>query len=373
MGRGEELLAALDAVYCAALDGSRWPSALRCMADLCGGAGVTLELHHRPTRELAFFRDEGMPEDGVALYTEHYHSVCPRLPWGQNDPVGAPIYDYRFLSESEMRRLEFYEDFLALHGFRYVVGGIVANHGEHFGLVAVHRSRSAGHADDATIETMKRILPHLARALEVNQRLEATRLRDHGLGGALELMSVGVVLLSASGQVLFANERARRLLSGDCGIVIERGALAVRDPRDLQRLSRLRRDGGAHVIDRYGEHPLSLVVAPLPRALPNDWMLTEPKGAASAVFVQDPSAGPILHDAVLRDAYQLTPAEIRLARALSNGATLAEDAAARSVSLNTARTQLKRLRAKLGARSQSELVSRLSRLMPPAEARHPNG
>ncbi|MCA9598275.1 MAG: hypothetical protein KC776_33415 [Myxococcales bacterium] len=365
MGRGAELWAALDAVYLAALDESHWPAALRCFTELCGGAGATLELHHRPTRELAFFRDEGMPEDGVALYTDHYHSVCPRLPWGRTDPVGAPIYDYRFLTEAEMRRLEFYEDFLALHDFRYVVGGIVANHDDHFGLVAVHRTVGAGHADDETIGTMKRLLPHLARALEVQQRLRAARVFEQGFGGALENMTVGVVLLSAAGRVLFANESARRLLSGDRGVVIERGSLSGRTTEEQAVLARLRREGGAYVADKLGEHPLSLVAAALPRALPNDWLLTEPAGATCVLFVQDPSSGPILHDAVLRDAYQLTPAEIRLARALVGGATLSEDAAERRVSMNTARTQLKRLRAKLGARSQSDLVSRLSRLMPP--------
>lgn len=371
MVEGGELLAAVDALYAAAVDAEEWPAALQRIIKLCGGAGATLELHDRRTRELLFFSDYGMPDDGVELYQKHYHTVCPRLPWGQRDPVGAPIYDYRFLSETEMRRLEFYEDFLATHDYRYVVGGVVASERDRFGVVAVHRTRTAGHADDATIQTALRLLPHVARALEVHRRLGAADALTDGLRGALEALTVGVVLLSERGDILEMNDEARRLCREPGALTAGRGGLVARDPRDNIRLQELRREGGKCVIDAHGTQPLSILVAPLPRRPRAAWVLDGPDEATAAVFIQDPTRSPSLSEELLVDAYGLTPAETELARAMVEGANLSEEAERRGVSLNTVRTQLKRLRAKLGARSQVDLVLRLSRLMPPG--RHPTG
>jgi len=363
----------VDALYHAALDGDAWAGALELVIDACGGAGATLELHDRRTRELLFFSDVGMPEDGVELYTEHYHDVCPRLPWGHRDPVGTAIYDYRFLDEAEMRRLEFYEDFLARHDFRYMVGGVVANRGDRFGVVAVHRTTGAGHADDATIEAMTCLLPQVARALEVHRRLLEAGVRAGGLLHMLETLTLGALLLSDAGEIVAMNDEARRLCDGGGGLVAMRGRLIARDPGVHRRLCALRREGGALMIDPRGHRPLSVVVAPLPRPAHETWLLDAPRRASAAVFMQDPTRSASLSEEVLATAYDLTPAEIDLARAMVAGASVAEHADRRGVSVNTVRTQLKRLRAKLDARTQADLVRRLSQLMPPARTHHPNG
>jgi DNA-binding CsgD family transcriptional regulator len=59
---------------------------------------------------------------------------------------------------------------------------------------------------------------------------------------------------------------------------------------------------------------------------------------------------------LLRGRYNLSPAEARLAAALASGQSMNEYAEARSVSLNTARTQLKSTMMKVGVRRQVDLV-----------------
>ncbi len=186
-------------------------------------------------------------------------------------------------------------------------------------------------------------------------------------------MTVGVVLLSERGDILEINDEARRLCSGDSGLAATHDGLVARDPHDERRLRAMRQNGGTYVIDPQGTQPLSVVVAPLPRLVPESWMLDEPAEAATAIFIQDPTRSAALCNEVLAGAYGLTPTEMRLARAMVEGRNLAEDAERRRVSLNTVRTQLKRLRAKLGVRSQADLVLRLMQLMPPARSRHPYG
>jgi DNA-binding CsgD family transcriptional regulator len=361
---------AVDAIYRATLDDSGWSAALRAVGTLGGGHGVTLEMHDRATRELLMFQQTGMPEDGVTRYAEHFHRVCPRLPWGRRDPVGTALFDYRFVDESQMRRLEFYEDFLIPGGFRYMVGGVVANHGNRFGIVAAHRAPTAGHADDATIAVVERLLPHLARALEIQRRLQVAEATAATLSEALDLVTVGVVALSQGGRPLFVNDEARRVCNGNSGLVLSPDAITARRPSDAKELGAIQQLGGGMCIDAFGARPLSLVAARLPQR-PGPWSLEAPNRAASLLFIKDTTTSPLVLEEVLVSAYGLTPAEVHMAQAMAAGRSLADHAEQRGVSLNTVRTQLKRLRAKLGVRSQADLVRRLAQLAP--VTRHPFG
>ena len=66
----------------------------------------------------------------------------------------------------------------------------------------------------------------------------------------------------------------------------------------------------------------------------------------------------------LRELFDLSPAEARLAHALASGCTLDDYAAANCVSVNTVRSQLRQVLDKTGERRQQDLVRSL--LMIPA-------
>lgn len=76
-------------------------------------------------------------------------------------------------------------------------------------------------------------------------------------------------------------------------------------------------------------------------------------------FVFDLERQPAIGSAVLKEAFRLTRAELRLSEQLLLGKTPAEAAAALGVTIHTVRTYLKRLYHKVGARSQATLVRKL--------------
>ena len=82
--------------------------------------------------------------------------------------------------------------------------------------------------------------------------------------------------------------------------------------------------------------------------------------AAAAIFVTDPDSVQVTPESILRALYGLTPAEARLASELLQLRTVEESAEILGVSLNTARTQLKRLFEKTNTRRQSELLQLMS-------------
>jgi DNA-binding CsgD family transcriptional regulator len=83
---------------------------------------------------------------------------------------------------------------------------------------------------------------------------------------------------------------------------------------------------------------------------PNGWHLC---------FVFDFERQPDVAMGVLREAFRLTRAEMRLVEQILLGKTPAEAAEALGVTIHTVRTYLKRLYHKVGARSQATLVRKL--------------
>jgi DNA-binding CsgD family transcriptional regulator len=85
------------------------------------------------------------------------------------------------------------------------------------------------------------------------------------------------------------------------------------------------------------------------------------RGAGYCVFIYEPNGGhqPVAAS-VLRQLYGLTPAEARLANELFGGQSLTESAKTSGISVNTAKSMLKRIFTKCAVHSQPELLLLLS-------------
>jgi len=75
-----------------------------------------------------------------------------------------------------------------------------------------------------------------------------------------------------------------------------------------------------------------------------------------AIFIAEPEQAATPDPALLGAMLDLSPSEARLTAAIVSGKTLQEFAAEAGVSLNTARTLLKRVFSKTGVSRQAELV-----------------
>jgi DNA-binding CsgD family transcriptional regulator len=183
---------------------------------------------------------------------------------------------------------------------------------------------------------------------------------------ALDLVNIGLLVTSASGQLLLANHTAEQVL--DCGDGLERTARG--DLRTSKRctpnLSLLMQQAGNPsaqdspdsilAVERpSGKRPLTLLI----RSLGNVTKERDPLAPAALIFVLDPESPVGTAEAELRQLYGLTSTEASLANLLMEGKTLDECCVALDIRRSTARTHLQHLFEKVGVQRQSELVSLL--------------
>jgi len=182
---------------------------------------------------------------------------------------------------------------------------------------------------------------------------------------ALDLVNVGLIVTSASGQLLLANRTAEQILRMRDGIELGPTGLVRTSLKCTPGLNALMetvikaggdsRDSVLPVRRPSGRRPLTAIV----RAVESASLQPDPLAPATLLFILDPETSVETVEAELRQLYGLTTMEACLANLLMEGKALDECCSILNIRRTTARTHLQHLFEKVGVQRQSELVSLL--------------
>ncbi len=375
MAQAAAFLDVVERIYASALDDRMWAPALDGMAELLGAVGVSFEIIDKKSgRPVMIELGQRLETVDSAEYLDYYGGISPRVHRLGRMPAGRVSYDHLIISDDEIDRDEFYNDCLAPQGLRYFVAGHVLNTSGHAGVIAAQRSPAQGHAGPADIETVDRLLPHVRQALDLKFRLHDAGVQTDSLLGGLESLGEAAVVIDRSGLVLRANSAAAEVFSNGDGVTVAERRLCFSDRKAIAGFEAALASlsaamGEADDIGRRnfaarrpsGRRPYLVAVRPLP--VPSATVLAMP--AAAIVFIRDPSAFVHLDAGLLRESYDLTAAELDIARAIDIGLSVAELAEQRGVAVSTVRTQLYALMAKLDVNRQTDLIRLLQQYRRP--------
>jgi DNA-binding CsgD family transcriptional regulator len=262
-------------------------------------------------------------------------------------------------------RSEFYNDFLRLQNLSHALGATVARSEHGTWNISVFREHGGRFYQREDLDLLSALAPHLGRAVHIQIRTEELKHCSKWQEACLDRVAVGILSCTADARVVYANRAARALLDAKDGIALDGGRLRAVTP-SLTLLVRGRvaaaahspTDAGSLRLDRGLEkRPLHVLVCPSPAS-------TCPlcrRGGAVTLFVTDPDREVHLDARDLRDRYDLTPAEVRVAELLVRGEDLAGISRKLGVSIHTTRSQVKHALEKTATSRQSELVALLMR------------
>lgn len=379
----ERLSSLIDSIYRAATEPALWPEII---AETCGWLGSPKGMLYTPLHgkeQGGYYFQHGLPDFFLELYKARYQSVDlwteqvvkRRLFKEGNVILGTDLVPHRTLVNSQWHR-----DCLQVGDISHLLTSIV------FGTpssetntpaadmpTALSFYRGAGYVEYAE-EERKRLallLPHFSRAFGVMTRLRMADFRVASSLSALDRLPVALLLMSASGDVLFANRAVLALLASTDALTLKRtkfqqgmGRLEARLPsvnREIARaLSTARQvDDAAHfssaikVPGRQFGHDLLLQIS---RIWPASSFGAEGKLPEAIAFLTDARRPLEVAPEVLCRLFGLTLAEARVAVAATAAGSIAELAAALSLGRNTVKTQLKQVYAKTGTRGRAELM-----------------
>ena len=368
--------AAIDLVYAAALEPERWGEAITAVTDLARGSSAWLSQVDAKDGSGGDLDDPMAriaPEWPMA-YQRHFHACNPLN--NVDDPSEflrswrpKIVLDEEWMPKDDLRRTEFYNDFLLPQRVRSCAMIRLAVFGRRTAVLNVNcgESRSEFEADD--LAALRRLHPHLIRAFNMTGNLGGLRKDRLDLATAMEISAQPLIFVSADGVIQRVNAAAEALLERGQTLRSVGGRLVAA----TQGLSRglhalIARAGCADAEERAGGslkleaadggHPLLVTLSP---ARPE--RLSRFDGEPSVLLaIADPAGGAPQPDGALRLLYDLTAAEARLAGAIFQGDSLKEAATRFGLSQHTVHNQLARVFAKTGVGRQAELVRLMSGL-----------
>ena len=364
-------------IYDAASDSTRWPAFLEKFRQASKASGTNLFVQDLRSQELGLTAAVGMDPSYQRSYESYYKTRNVYLIQGNRLLRTASVrLSPEMCPDAIALRSEFYNDWIAPQRQRHGMLGVVFRQQSLTSMCGAIRAKSAEPFGPEERSLLRALMPHLQRAISLHRWIADLEAHKAAAADALNHWSLGVILLDNYGRILLLNRKAEEIVSQRDGLALGADGLHATLPRETSALRGLIRDaivtqmgkggnsGGAIAVSRVScKRSLNLVVAPVF----SQTSLAASKRATAAVFVTDPEEQDKTNEVLLQHLYSLTPAEALLAGLLASGEDLKRAAETLRVSMNTVRTQLKKVFEKTGTRRQAELVRLL--LTSPAQIR----
>ncbi len=361
---------AIERIYDAALDASRWSTAIKAIGSAIDG-GADLLIFDMERNRADFVELQGFDPAFLDDYYRHYLSLNPYIkPYG-DAPCGQVLWGEDLVAWDELRMSEFYNDFMCKAGLSRGFPGVKLIEDERrHASIAINPPQSRIENDALRIARELLCLGrHVKQAIEVNRLTERASLAARTVEDTVEAVAAAAFVIDQEHCVLHANRKAEALLrESKLMLRASGGSLRCWRPDEDSRLALfLNADAGA--CDR----PIRL------RSLGSDasyvaWKIPiqrfQSRGSSSrqAIRVVWPEAATLLivapidiaqriPEEIISSAFDLTPAEARIVSALVSGQTPKAYAETAGLSIRTVRHQLTTVFNKTGTTRQSELLA----------------
>jgi hypothetical protein len=238
MRRNECIPRLIDEIHDAALDANAWPRVLERLTTAFGASSAHLATQNTAMRNGAMVSFGSDP-----VYAQRYadYYVSRNVLWQRtiDMPQGHVVTDRMIMPREELRRSEFFNDFLRPQDGEEILVSKALRRQHRSTVVTLWRPAAAGSWQDEHVAALATLTPHLRQALRVNLQIgELQRSRD-GAYAALDRLGDGVLIVDGGGKILFANSHASQWLRQSDGVCCEHGRVRAAVSEENTVLRRL--------------------------------------------------------------------------------------------------------------------------------------
>jgi DNA-binding CsgD family transcriptional regulator len=357
------LMNLIGSAYDAAADATLWEPFLRELAKTCRADSSALITRNFDRGLHSVSASWNIEPGSDRLYQQYYGTLDVWAMRGRLKPTGFVCTSASLCPLGELSVTEIYNDFMLRYDVEHGMFGVAENNTSRWASVSLYRGGASDEFGASELETMGFLIPHIQRAFKLHCRFSEMKARSDGVEAALNILSVGVIFLGATGEVLLMNKRAEELVNSKDGLLFRAGKFSAEIKAESARLLAMIHGavesgngkglhaGGTILISRKWGRPLSLTVSPL-RGFDPGCSRQPP----AVLFISDPDRHLEIPEDFLQRCYGLTQAEARLTMVLLEGRSLKEAADCCQITHNTAKSQLKAIFLKTQVRRQGELI-----------------
>jgi DNA-binding CsgD family transcriptional regulator len=361
-------------IYDCAINPGLWPDTLRRICDEIDCQSGQIFLNDWHANRFLLKISYGIDDQWLARQSDHIAEVdqSTRRPAILALPQDEPLIVSRDFSPEDIASSRYFNEWGRPQGLIDAAQLTFLRTVTRQGGAGFGRHERFGPLGAPEIDVVRRLAPHLRRAVQVSDLLEMKSIETEVMASALDRIAAAVIIVDAEGRVLHASERARKLLDEGIAVRVARNRLTSSDRSAAAKLSTALQAatqvGNGTIPSYFGIRlPGRDDVPCLAHVMPLLGTLTRSRIGAlatAAVFVTQADSKPVRVEC-LAAAFDLTPAELNVLSLLADGMPLVEAASLLGIAESTARSHVKNLHRKVGVERQSELVALVHRLLSP--------
>jgi DNA-binding CsgD family transcriptional regulator len=347
-------------VFDAVLDERQVPNALKAIANYAGATGAAYLLVNKLSGQVSTVVRWGSFAGSQAEYLAHYSKIDPFRVIQDRTACGALSWLSDSLPPSILRRDEWYNDFVLRGGVSDILSTKLYEGASHMVIVGLHRATDDTHSVPIDAAAFRTLMGPMRSAACVQVGLISSGFRSAIARDRLNHLHMGVVFTDGSGRIVETNQAGEAILRIGDGLTMRNGEICARRNFETAKLAHLianaapasgsNLSAGCMLIARdEGRTPYVVRVAPV-SARSAGYNLP-----AAMILVSNPDEN-LISQRELADLYGLSPAESRVALAVSRGERLSSLVAEFGVQVTTLRTQLSSILKKCEVERQSDLV-----------------
>ena len=302
---------------------------------------------------------------------EHYKNVM----YGSDPFVNLPPNEVVLIEElvdmEQWRTMEFYKSCIEPSGLHYFLGMDIPVEDHTTIRLRIGRAKEDGNFTADEREICRNLNSHILRTYKIKKEIGYSSKEIDIYKETFDRLSVGVIILSFSGEVLSTNPKADFILSQNEKIYLKDKRLKFSNTEERKcfksvcnEIIEISKSGKAQVAKavsvrrkRFGTR-LTLTIKP---GILNTDKMTAKSPPKLIVFVNDHDVHIDTNANVISDLFGLTKTESRLSLLLANGHTINDAAEILDIKVNTAKAHLRSIFNKMQINRQSQLVSEIIR------------
>ncbi len=370
---GEAVRDLVLGIYDTALDPKLWPGVLDDIATFIGARGAFLfELEgDEPDRAIIapYYSRKYQPEMVLGYLARHNKQELvdqDALAYHSRRSDGIELIGEEVLYESRAEYLDRpnVKEMIG-NGIYHRAGALLNKDYIRHGRFALQFSRQDGPLSDENRRKAALLLPHVAKALSISRPTLQLERQYNNILGSLDLLQIGVCVLSKSGTVVFTNSEFNRQVEtySVFRLTADR-KLELNDSNLRSELTAMRSDMSCH--GRCGARPhkeaiitdhdvnaraLCIELCPLSSV---DELNDQVEG--HIIYSLDSAMAVEIDAGMVARAFKLTHAEQEVLDYLSRGLTNAEISDRREKSIETVNSQVKSILAKTNSANRTQLL-----------------
>lgn len=364
----QEYLAAVDALYEAAIEPALWDGTIQVIASAFGaskGIFISHQIADDSPNRHSIAHGIGLDPEGLAMLARGDIRDEWAWAWAADPlkPARLPLgVGSGILPLQELKRTGLWHHLLAPSNVvdSLFIPALGTESVEGYLTIQAHQGR--GLFEESDLEFARRLMPHVGRALQVALKLADATISASSQVALLERLKIGALVVDAAGHVSSLNEEAETLLRPNSGLSLKQRRLEARQPHRAwleAALARATSSGSPASSERFIDGDatgLVVQVVPLPCSVVEPLLVRIESNRSALVLVTDPAQRRLPSMDTFGAAFALTPKQSQILLCLLQNGSVSEAGDSLELKRETVRWHLKQIFAKTETSSQAELL-----------------